>query len=143
MFNYWMGNACLVLSMLSTSGSQIAFKSLFNETGPMVLNWSFVQALFSPGRVFRLSLAVVLLVAGFLFWLLCLSRLNVSYAYPIACSSALLVTFFGAVFLSETVPLRVWWGTVLIVLGTILIAPPAEQTAAPAGNASVESAGQP
>ena len=126
MSGFWVGNACLLLSMLCASGSQIVFKALFNETGPLRLNGAFAQALASPGRLPRLALALALLVAGFLFWLASLSRLNVSYAYPIACSSALLVTFLGVLLLGEAVSARVWWGTVLIVVGTALVAPPGE-----------------
>ena len=98
-------------------------KALLNKTGPLSCNRSFVDSLFSSGRALHLAIVLVLLVAGFLFWVMSLSRLDVSYAYAVACSSALIVTFLGVVFLGETVSPKMWWGTVMIVLGTVLLAP--------------------
>lgn len=111
----------LVLSMLCGAVSQIAFKALFNKTGPLSLDWSSVQQINSYGRGLGV-LAAAMLVAAFFFWLMTLSRLDLSYAYSIACSSALLVTFFSIVFLGETVSAKMWSGIILIVLGTALLA---------------------
>jgi uncharacterized membrane protein len=52
-----------------------------------------------------------------------LNRLNISYAYPVACSSTLLITFFSVFFLNKAISVRMWTGTVFIVLGTILLVP--------------------
>jgi multidrug transporter EmrE-like cation transporter len=113
----------LLLGMLCASGSQIVFKTLFNETGPLGFNRFFVQALCYPGRVLRVLAALALLVAGFVLWMMSLSRLDLSYAYPVACSSAVIVTLFSVLFLGESVSIRSWGGTVLIVLGTVLLTP--------------------
>jgi uncharacterized membrane protein len=64
-----------------------------------------------------------MLGVGLVFWLLCLDRLNLSYAYPIACSSVLLVALFSGLFLGETVTLKMWSGTVLILIGIVLLMP--------------------
>ena len=72
----------------------------------------------------RGSIALLLLVSGFLFWVLSLTRLDLSYAYPIACSSVLLVALMSAIFLGEAVTLRMWSGTVLILIGIALLTPP-------------------
>ncbi len=121
MSKFWVGNIFLLLAMLCASGSHILFKALLNDTGPLGFNWPFFQTLFSYGRSYRMFLAVALLLAGFLCWIISLSRLNISYVYPIASSSALLVTFFSVLFLGESVSVRMWWGTAFIVLGTILL----------------------
>ena len=123
MTTFWIGNIYLLLAMLCAAGSHVLFKALLNEIGPLGFNWNSLYALFSYGRSARAFLAAMLLIAGFLFWILSLSRLNISYAYPIASASALLVTFFSVLFLEEAVSVRMWWGTALIVLGTILLAP--------------------
>lgn len=123
MTTFWLGNIYLLLAMLCTAGSHILIKALLNEIEPLGFNWNSVYALCSYGRVSRVALAGALLIGGFLFWIMSLSRLNISYAYPIASASALLVTFLGVFFLEEVVSVRMWWGTVLIVLGTILLAP--------------------
>jgi len=98
-------------------------KALLNKTGPLSFNRSFVDSFFSSGSALHLAIVLVLLVAGFLFWVMSLSRLDISYAYAVACSSALVVTFLGVVFLGETVSYKMWLGTVLIVVGTVLLAP--------------------
>lgn len=123
MSTFWIGNTYLLLAMLCASGSQIVFKALFNETGPLGFNGSFVQALCYPGRILHVLVALVLLVAGFVLWLLSLSRLDLSYAYSVACSGAVIVTLFSVLFLGESVSIRSWCGTVLIVLGTVLLTP--------------------
>ena len=123
MSKFWIGNFYLLCATLCASGSQVMLKALLNKTGPLSFNRSFVDSLFSSGRALHLAIVLVLLVAGFLFWVMSLSRLDVSYAYAVACSSALIVTFLGVVFLGETVSPKMWWGTVMIVLGTVLLAP--------------------
>ncbi len=123
MSTFWIGNTYLLLGMLCASGSQIMFKAIFNETGPLGFNGSFVQVLCSPSRGSRVVGALALLVAGFVLWMLSLSRLDLSYAYPVACSSAVVVMLFSILFLGEAVSIRSWCGTGLIVLGTVLLAP--------------------
>lgn len=136
---FWIGNICLGLSILCAAGSQVTIKALFNETGPFSLSWSFLEALLPPGRLLRAAVAVVLVGGGFLLWVAGLSRLNVSYAYPIACSSALLVTLFSVLFLGEVVSARMWLGTALIVAGTTLLAPQPGPAAAPAEQATTSA----
>jgi drug/metabolite transporter (DMT)-like permease len=64
---------------------------------------------------------MVLLVAGFLLWVLCLTKLDLSYAYPVVCSSVLLVAFFSGLFLGETITVRTWCATALILAGLVLL----------------------
>jgi drug/metabolite transporter (DMT)-like permease len=116
---FWAGNVYLLVSMLFGAASQIVFKALFNEVGPLV--WPPTQLLDHPGAVMRIATALILLGGAFVFWMMSISRLNLSYAYPIACASALLVACFSVFFLGEAVSLRMWLGTVLIVLGTIFL----------------------
>lgn len=123
MSKFWVGNIFLALSVISASGSQVVLKALFNETGPLGLNVSLFEQLFSNGRIFRLAGAMIMIVAGFVFWMMSLSRLDLSYAYSLACSSALLVALFSVLFLGETVSAKMWLGVALIVLGTVLLVP--------------------
>ena len=62
-------------------------------------------------------------VAGFGFWVLALARLELSYAYPIACSSILFVALLSTVFLGEPMTPKMWVGTVMILVGVILLTP--------------------
>jgi len=123
MSKFWWGNLYLLVSVLCAVSSQIMIKSLLDEVQAAAEGWQALQAMLSDGRLFRAAVASALLVAGFVFWILCLTKLDLSYAYPIACSSVLIVVFFSAFSLGEAVTPRVWVGTVLILLGLVALGP--------------------
>jgi drug/metabolite transporter (DMT)-like permease len=121
-----IGNLLLLISLVSTAVSQVLFKDVLNRLDATSLQWSTLQALFqSPALILRVTLASVLVGAGFIFWMFSIARLNLSYAYPVASSSVLLVAFLSGMFLGEPLTLRVWGGTVLILAGIILLSPQA------------------
>lgn len=120
---FLIGNALLLLSMIAAVSSQIVLKALIDEIQPLVSGWREIPSALDPPRLGRLALSMVLLVTGYLLWVLSLTRLDLSYAYPIACCSVLFVVFFSVWFLGESVMARHWIGTVLIVIGVILLTP--------------------
>ena len=123
MSRFMIGNVFLVISMVCAASSQILIKALIDEVRPGGFDWSVVRSFMSGERLVRGGGAGVLLVAGFLFWILSLGRLDLSYAYPVACTSVLLISFFSVVFLGETMTARMWAGTALIVVGMVLLTP--------------------
>ncbi len=124
MSKFMLGNVFLLLSMLLASTSQILIKELMEAAQPIDLSWKWLRVFSTRSGLLRATIIGVMIGSGFLCWLYCLTKLNLSYAYPIACSSVLLVTFFSIVFLGETVTPRMWAGSALIVLGIILLVPP-------------------
>jgi uncharacterized membrane protein len=62
------------------------------------------------------------LASGTLFWLLALTRIEVSAAYPILGLSFVLTTLFAKLMLGETVTAYRWFGVALITLGATLMA---------------------
>lgn len=123
MSRFLIGNLFLLLSMICATSSQILLKAVIDDVQPSGSNLGQLQAFLEGGKALRTLAALSLLVLGFAFWVLCLVRLDLSYAYPIACASILFVTFFSVVFLGEPVTARVWGGTVLVVVGIILLMP--------------------
>ncbi len=123
MSKFAMGNILLFASMLCTTASHIMIKALIDEAGDKDLTLSSLFALFTGPKLFRSVIAGSLLVTGFLFWALCLSRLSLSYAYPVASTSVLLIAIFSVVVLGETISLKMWAGTALILLGIVLLRP--------------------
>lgn len=123
MSQFWSGNLFLLMSILLGSGSQIVFKALFNITGPLKPAMLLSPQILTAKVIVLLGLAFAMLVGGFVFWTLSLSRLDLSYAYPLACASALLVALFSVLFLGEVLTAKAILGTVLIVLGTAFIIP--------------------
>jgi len=118
------GNLFLLLSMLCAVSSQILLKALIDEVHGSGTGWRWVTGLFATERAVRVGSAGALLVAGFLFWVACLTRLELSYAYPVACASVLFVSLFSVLVLGEAVTIRMWAGTALIVVGLVLLMPP-------------------
>jgi drug/metabolite transporter (DMT)-like permease len=123
MSRFLVGNLFLLLSILGATAGHILLKAVVDEVGTVTLGWPMVQALLAPGRFWRGAGGASLVVVAFLFWLAALTRLDLSYAYPVACSSLLLVTLFSVVVLGEPVTLRIWVATVLILAGVILLMP--------------------
>ena len=123
MSNFFVGNLFLLLSVASGTFGHILLKSVVDEVKGTGLGWQTVQALFAAGRFWRGGGGAALVVVAFVFWLIALTRLDLSYAYPVACSSLLLVTLFSVIFLGEPVTLRIWVATVLILGGVALLAP--------------------
>lgn len=122
MSGFVVGNVFLLTSLLLASVSQVAMKALLNRMDMQELSLSALRQ--QDLGVFAMAAVIgVMIVGGFVFWALSLTKLNLSYAYPIACSSALLVALLSAVVLGETVTLKTWMGTLLIVVGTALIIP--------------------
>jgi len=123
MSRFVVGNVFLLLSMTCAAGSQLLLKAVLDEVGEEGLGRRSLTLLLEGTRPLRGAAGAAMLVAGFLFWIAALTKLDLSYAYPIACSSVLLVTLFSAIFLGEPVTARTWAGTVLILAGVVLLAP--------------------
>ena len=122
MSRFTVGNLFLLVSMLANVGSQFVIKKLLNEMRGDV-GQSLLQQLMVPERLVRAGAGMLLLVIGYLAWVLALARLNLAYAFPVASASVLFVTFFSAVYLGETVTARMWLGTVLVLVGVVLLGP--------------------
>ena len=123
MDRFLTGNMFLALSMLCAASSQVLIKQLLIEVNAVSFDSNTIRALLEGTRPWRGGTALVMVVVGFGFWILCLGRLNLSYAYPIACSSVLLVSLLSIVFLGEAMTPRMWFGTVLILGGVVLLMP--------------------
>jgi uncharacterized membrane protein len=115
------GNVLLFLSIMLGAGSQIFFKLSFNAVGSLRLDSGVWQQISNPRALLFLAVGFAMLIAGFIFWMSSLTKLNLSYAYPLACGSALLVVALSALFLGEAVTLKMWCGAALVALGTGLL----------------------
>lgn len=65
------------------------------------------------------GLAVFFISAG--FWLLVLSRVPLSFAYPFVGLTYVLITLFGKFVLHESVPGLRWVGLALIIAGILIV----------------------
>ncbi len=110
--------ALFIFLMLIWTAAQVLLKTGMNEMAGKRVDFGFFnQALTS----WFILAGVVLSAAGFFFWLVILSRLDLSYSYLIASLSFVLVLIASAVFFKEEIsPLR-WIGAALIILGVFLV----------------------
>jgi multidrug transporter EmrE-like cation transporter len=122
MSQFWIGNLYLMLSMLMGAAGQVALKHVMNRTGPLSLDSRMFFSVVSTGSAPVAGMGIALLIASALFWFACLGRLDLSYAYPVACASAIFVVFFGVIFLGEAATFRSVVATCLIVAGTAMLA---------------------
>ena len=100
--------------LLARGMKEIGDISTMNLKG--ILNVA-VQALTTP----KLILGVAMLTVFFFLWLAVLSWEDLSVALPMQALNYILVAFLSQYFLHEVVtPLR-WAGTVLVVIGVIMI----------------------
>jgi multidrug transporter EmrE-like cation transporter len=109
----------LVAICFSVSG-ELLFKSSMNQIG--VLSWT--NLLPTLRRVLthpRIWAGFALFGIGSIFWLSVLSRVNLSWAYPMLSIGYILILIFSAVFLHEHVGLLRWAGALIICLGIFLV----------------------
>jgi len=60
-------------------------------------------------------------VASSIIWLGILSKLDVSYVYPLVSIGYIITTIFAIAFLKEKVTSKRWLGTIIIVIGSLLV----------------------
>ncbi len=86
---------------------------------------------FSISNLFPIGIKVVsnpFIIAGIIFyavsvvvWLMVLSRVDVSYAYPMLSIGYIVAAFFGKIFFDEPVGLERWAGIIVICFGVYLL----------------------
>ena len=102
---------------------QLLLKHVMNGIGPLG-----AAQFYSPIQtVFRLLVnplfvaAVLLYCVGFVLWLVVLSKLQLSYAYPILALSYCLVPLLSRLIFGEPVSLMRWIGIAIICVGVVLV----------------------
>lgn len=114
----------LILATVVTAvGGQLFLKAGMQQVGEVnladlaQLGQSIVKMLSVPAVLFGLFLYAL----SAFFWLIVLSRLDLSYAYPIISVSYALVPLLAWVFLNEQIPPLRWLGIVIVCIGVIII----------------------
>lgn len=110
--------ACLVLG----ATGQLLQKKGLSELGTIELAkflepTYFLHVFLNPYVFF----GVLAYVIGLFLWLTALSRLELSFMYPLLSLSYVLVAVLAFIFLRETITLARWTGIALVVVGCWLI----------------------
>lgn len=110
----------VMTAVLFSVAGEIFFKGGMNRVGVLSLStlgptlarmlrtWHF----YAGGAAFLVSAS---------FWFAAISRVDLSWAYPLLAIGYVLMLLFSAVILGEDVTLVRWLGAVIIVIGVILV----------------------
>ena len=121
----------LIVAILLGAAGQIALKTGINQLGEKPSPLTVLRSILTRW----VFLGFVCYGLSSLLYLMALSRLDLSYAYPMVALSYVVVTFLSWKLLSEPVPLARVAGLAVICIGVIVVAfsyrHPAEHAAAP------------
>jgi multidrug transporter EmrE-like cation transporter len=112
----------LLATLIATLG-QLLLKTGMRQVGPISgsdLSNPFPLLL----TVFTnpwILIAIPIYVAGFLMWLIVLSKLDLSHAYPFLAVTYVLVPLLSWLLLGEQVPSMRWIGIAVICVGLVLV----------------------
>jgi len=121
--SFWSTLLILFVSVAFAFGGQLMLKAAMNEIGRIG-----AQELGSPGSTLaraarepKLWTGLVLFGVSALFWLVVLSRVPLSVAYPSVGMSYVFVVLFSRLWLHEQVPPLRWVGACVVVVGIVII----------------------
>jgi len=114
----------ILVSVVLAGFAQITLKTGVNHVteahgGQLQLDGQSIRALATSPIIWG---GLVLFGLSAVVWLFALSRASLSFAYPFAALSYVLIVAFSILVLHETVPPLRWLGVGLIVTGIILVA---------------------
>jgi multidrug transporter EmrE-like cation transporter len=110
----------LIVAICFSVSGEMCLKSGMNQIGV----FSFSNLLPTLGRILshpRIWAGFALFIVGAFFWLSVLSRVNLSWAYPMLSIGYILVLVVSALVLKEHVSVIRWIGAMVICFGVVLI----------------------
>ena len=112
----------ILISVLFSTVGQLLLKGGMNNMGEVTLNFSQLfqtlwRMIINPGVFFGL----VIYGVGTVFWLAALSRAELSYAYPFASLSYVIMLAASWALFDEKITLARIIGTVVICIGVLVI----------------------
>jgi len=110
----------LVLCALISLG-QVFLKTGLEKFGKLTPSDFFSRRIVEMIKEKNLVLGVILYAISTLLWLIILSRVELSFAYPLVALSYLFGVIFAKIFLGESISLLRWIGALIIILGVFFI----------------------
>lgn len=110
----------IVVAVCFSVTGELLLKSGMNQIGVL----SFANLIPTLGRILvhpRLLGGFACFALGAGFWLAAISRVPLSWAYPMLAMGYVLILLFSAILLREPVSLLRWSGVLLICVGMILV----------------------
>lgn len=112
----------ILISVLGGALGQILLKKGMSSMGPLTLSVNqALPLLWKMATNPYVFLGLGIYVMGTVFWLTALSRVDLSYAYPFASISYVIMLLASWLLFDENISLLRLAGSVVIILGVILI----------------------
>lgn len=113
--------AILVSSVVLATAGQLLLKAGMNRMAPGVSPSDLVPLVRHALTSWQVMLGLVSFSLSGVFWLVTLTRLPLSTAYPVVSLSYVLILFFSTVVLGERPTPLVWGGALLIMTGIAFV----------------------
>lgn len=119
----WLTIALLTIPAITGVAGQLLLKIGMSQMGALEISMATV-----PSIAWRMATSpwvmggLVIYVSGIFFWLLALNRVDLSYAYPFASLSYVLIFLSSWLLLGEQITLPRVMGMLVICLGVVLVA---------------------
>jgi len=112
----------ILISVIASTVGQLLLKKGMNEMGSVTLSMN--QILSTAWKMITnpyVFIGLLIYVAGTVFWLAALSRVDLSYAYPFASLSYVIMLVASWMMFNEQITLTRILGSVVIGIGVLLI----------------------
>ena len=114
----------ILVSVILSAGAQLFLKNGMTAIGPLNLNLSNILTLFTKQILFNSSvligLALYILSAG--VWLIVLSKVEVSFAYPMVSLAYVVTAIIAKIAFHENLSINRIIGILIVCLGVFFIA---------------------
>lgn len=109
----------IIIGVVFAAFGQVSWKLGMNQAGPLAaLNFASIAAVLQNPYVL---LGFVMYGLSTIFWLIALSRKDLSFVYPFISLTYILVLVLSSLVLKESIGLNKIAGTLAIIIGLIII----------------------
>lgn len=115
-----IGLTYLLLNLLISVSAQLLLKAGMLDLGSFQVSGDSIEYFFAMVN-WKIIGGLVFYATGIIFWLLCLSKLELSFAYPVATLQYVLIFFAAWYFFEEDISIERIAGMVVIAIGVIII----------------------
>jgi drug/metabolite transporter (DMT)-like permease len=113
----------ILIPTISGVAGQLLLKVGMSQLGPLEISAAALPSLlWKVATTPTILIGLTIYIGGVFFWLLALSRADLSYVYPFASLSYVLITFASWAILHESVPPLRWLGLLVICAGVLIVA---------------------
>lgn len=113
----------ILISVVGGAAGQVLLKMGMNSLGPLTLSaGQFLRILWSMATNLYVIIGLAIYMLGVVFWLAAISRVDLSFAYPFASLSYVLMLLVSWGIFGEKISLLRLVGTIVICVGVLIIA---------------------